>query len=77
MTHLLDRLVKDGYARRYRSEEDVRKSMACITQKGLRKLKEMQEDMKDFSKSFGEQLQKEECRQLSRLCEKIYADRVE
>lgn len=77
VTRLLDRLVDEGYAERHRSEEDARRSIARITQKGLQKLKTITEDLEAFSDNFSNLLSPQECRELSELCEKIYADRVE
>ena len=41
VTRLLNRLIKDGLVKRYRSSEDQRLSMARATGKGLRLLEEM------------------------------------
>lgn len=74
VTRLVDRLVDDGYAQRYRSTKDARLSMTKITEKGLEKIKSMEDALDAYDLS--EFLNKQECRKLSELCEKIYKDRV-
>lgn len=75
-TRLIDRLEKQKLAERDKSVEDRRMSITRITEKGLKLLediipkldKEISELTRDFSKN--------ECKELSNLCEKIYKNLI-
>lgn len=77
VTRLIDRLEDAGYVERHRSKEDARKSITTLTEKGVEMVEEIRPKLEDFSESMGDYLTKEECRKLSELCEKIYAERIE
>lgn len=74
VTRLIDRLEKQGLVERVRGDNDRRLSIARITQKGLQLLERTQPDITSFDMSLQHKLSTEECRMLSALCEKIYAD---
>jgi DNA-binding MarR family transcriptional regulator len=77
VTRLIDRLVDGGYVKRHRCKEDARKSIATITERGLKMVEEARPKLEAFAESIGDSLTKGECKKLSELCEKIYAERVE
>ncbi len=72
VTRLIDRLETQGLAERVRSGEDRRLSITRITKKGLDVLDALEPRLTDFSAKFAARLPEEDCRELSRLCEKIY-----
>ncbi len=71
-TRLIDRLEKQEFVERDRSEKDRRMSITKITSKGLKLLEKMHpvivKEQSDIIKKFTAA----ECRELSRLCEKLY-----
>lgn len=72
VTRLIDRLEKQELVERIRSESDRRLSIARITKKGLALLEKMQPHITRANGMIGSKLTEEECREISRLCEKIY-----
>jgi DNA-binding MarR family transcriptional regulator len=75
ITRLIDRLETQGLAERVRSGEDRRLSITCITKKGLAVLDDLDPRLHEFTVRFAARLSTVECRELSRLCEKIYGTR--
>jgi DNA-binding MarR family transcriptional regulator len=73
VTRLVDRLENAGLVTRDRSDEDRRRSVTKITEKGLALMKEMDTDIKPENMPLYYRLTHEEARQLIELCEKIYA----
>lgn len=73
VTRLIDRLEKQGLVERIRTDQDRRLSIARITQKGITLLQNMHKYVDRFDRVIGDRLTQEECRELSRLCERIYA----
>lgn len=72
VTRLIDRLEKINLVERFASISDKRLSKARITQKGLDLLKKMNKDIEKFDGMLSSTLSKEEMKQLSDICEKIY-----
>lgn len=78
VTRLIDRLVKAGYVRRQPNSRDKRQSVAVITEVGQDKLDAMNAAMVGYQNSgYGDLLTLEEHEVLSRLLEKVYAQRLE
>lgn len=77
VTRLVDRLVDQDYVERHQCAEDGRKSIAKITNKGRKKIKEMDNVMSKINHFITKHLTNEECKTLSKLCEKLYVDRIE
>src|SRR5699024_6815149 len=77
VTRLIDRLADGGYVERHRCEEDARKSIATITEKGLEMVEQIRPKLEAHAETIGGYLTKDEFKKLSELCEKIYAERVE
>lgn len=77
LTRMIDRLVKLGLVERTRSIEDARQSIARITRRGQQLLEQVQPAMDASQSRFSASLTAREARELSRLCEKIYASSVE
>lgn len=75
ITRLIDRLEKQGLVERTRSGEDRRLSLTKITTKGQKLLKTMQPILETATKDVTKNLNTEECKELSRLCEKIYEEK--
>lgn len=73
VTRLIDRLEKQELVERIRSDKDKRLSIARITTKGLDLLEKMHPYVKRANTMIETKLTAEECQELSRLCEKIYA----
>lgn len=74
ITRRLDTLEKMGLVRRQRSKEDRRAVLSYITPKGLELLEKMDPTIARINEEFGERLTMKECRALSDLCERIYAE---
>ena len=72
ITRLIDRLEKQGLVVRDRTKEDRRMSITKITAKGLKLVDEIQPHIEDEHKKATKNLSNDECRELSRLVEKLY-----
>jgi DNA-binding MarR family transcriptional regulator len=71
----VDRLERQGLVERGRSEEDRRLSITRITQKGLELLEAIQPAFEEDQKSLGERISRQDCRELSRICEGLYEEK--
>jgi len=74
LTRMIDRLVKAGLVQRLRSADDQRQSIARITAKGRRLLAGMHGRVRAVQKTAERRLTVKEAQELSRLCEKLYAE---
>lgn len=74
VTRLVDRLEKQGLVERVRSDEDRRLSITRITKKGLGVLDKMDATLKETNRYFVERVSRRDCRELTRICEGIYAE---
>jgi DNA-binding MarR family transcriptional regulator len=74
VTRLVDRLETQGLVERDRSEEDRRLSLTRITKKGLGVLDKMDNALAETNRYFSERVSRRDCRELSRICEGIYAE---
>ena len=74
VTRLVDRLETQGLVERDRSEEDRRLSLTRITKKGLGVLNKMDDALAEINRYFSERVSRRDCRELSRICEGIYAE---
>jgi DNA-binding MarR family transcriptional regulator len=74
VTRLVDRLETQGLVERDRSEEDRRLSLTRITKKGLGVLDKMDNALTETNRYFSERVSRRDCRELSRICEGIYAE---
>jgi len=70
-TRLVDRLVKAGFVRREKSPDDLRQSIAKITDPGIKLLIRLSEEIKNFHENLEEKLTKETCQDISNGCEEI------
>jgi DNA-binding MarR family transcriptional regulator len=77
VTRLVDRLEAQGLVERGRSDEDRRLSVSRITKKGLRLLEQMEPAITEAGRYFAERVSRRDCRELSRICEGVYADELE
>jgi DNA-binding MarR family transcriptional regulator len=73
VTRLIDRLEKRGWVERDRSERDRRLSISRITPAGLELLARIGPRLEVAYREFAERVPPEDCRELSRICEAIYA----
>jgi DNA-binding MarR family transcriptional regulator len=73
VTRLIDRLVVRGLAERVRGDEDRRQSVTRITPKGLGVLRRLDRPIKRIARENESRLADPELRELSRLCEALYA----
>lgn len=71
ITRLVDRLVKAGFVRREKSPDDLRQSIAKITDPGIKLLTRLSEEIKNFHENLEEKLTKERCQDISNGCEEI------
>jgi DNA-binding MarR family transcriptional regulator len=74
VTRLVDRLETQGLVERDRSEEDRRLSLTRITKKGLGVLDKMDNALAETNRYFSERVSRRDCRELSRICEGLYAE---
>ena len=74
LTRMLDRLVRRGLVQRARSGEDGRQSIARITVKGRELLSGMHGKVRSVQRELAKRITAREAAELSRLCEKVYAD---
>jgi DNA-binding MarR family transcriptional regulator len=74
VTRLVDRLERQGLVERDRSDEDRRLSITRITKKGLKLLERMNPELEEMYGHFSSRVLRRDCRELSRICEGIYAD---
>ena len=74
LTRMLDRLVKRGLVQRSRSGDDGRQSIARITAKGRELLTGMHGRVRSVQRELSKRLSLREAAELSRLCEKVYAE---
>lgn len=74
VTRLVDRLQSQGLVSRDRSEEDRRLSLTRVTRKGLQLLEKMEPAMEEANRYFKERVSRADCRELTRICEGIYAE---
>lgn len=72
VTRLVDQLEEKGLVVRERSDEDRRKVMHRITEKGRALLEEVVEKTAPVHEVFGDELSEEELKELTRLCAKIF-----
>jgi DNA-binding MarR family transcriptional regulator len=73
VTRLVDRLEDQGLVERDRSTEDRRLSITKITRKGLKLIDDLEPEFITAFKDLSSRLSKEDCLELSRICESIYS----
>lgn len=71
ITRIIDRMVKAGLVERVKSEEDMRQSIAKITNKGIQILVELNTLIFAFQVDFQNRLSSEKCETLSLICDSI------
>jgi DNA-binding MarR family transcriptional regulator len=74
VTRLIDKLVERGLVRRSKSEADRRMTIHTITEEGLDLLERMDPEIRDVQRWFDARVSDRDLRQLSRICEGIYAE---
>lgn len=72
ITRHIDKLVAAGLAERIASESDKRLSITRITLKGIELLHRLVPKMEQGELQVSVKLSSNECRRISKLCEKIY-----
>ena len=77
VTRLIDRLVNEGLVERLTSNDDRRLSLARITKNGTSLLNKINPKMSGFIKDYAKELTKAEMKNLTELCEKLYAKEIE
>jgi DNA-binding MarR family transcriptional regulator len=73
VTRLIDRLERRGWVERDRCERDRRLLISRITAAGLELLERIGPSLEQLSRELAERMPPEDCRELSRICEEIYA----
>ena len=71
VTRMLDRLVRQGLARRRRNSSDRRESIATITDAGLELLARIDPDVHGVQATLTRALSERELRELVRLCDAL------
>lgn len=71
VTRLIDKLEKRELVKRFRSQDDARRSMNRITQDGIELLSKVETRIREYFQHIGEVLCKRECVDLSDLCKRI------
>jgi DNA-binding MarR family transcriptional regulator len=74
VTRLVDRLEEQDLVERDRSEDDRRLSLTRITDKGLKLLDTIAPAFEELAKYFSERISRRDCRELTRICEGLYAE---
>lgn len=77
LTRMIDRLIARSLVERRKCAEDARRSMAHITAKGRHLLARLAPIVEAEAQTMRDTLNASEARELSRLCEKIYARSVQ
>ena len=77
VTRLMNQLVKKGWVRRERSQEDRRQSLHWITDKGLDLLEEMEKEIEALNNDFADRVGPSDLEHLIRITEKIYTEGVD
>ncbi len=72
VTRIIDRLEEKGLVERDRSSEDRRHSITRITREGLRLIDKLDAPIRRVINDMKDRLSERDCRELSRICEKIY-----
>jgi DNA-binding MarR family transcriptional regulator len=75
LTRMIDRLIRRGLVQRARSGADGRQSIARITTKGRELLAGMHGRVRTVQREIAKKLTVREATELSRLCEKVYAEK--
>jgi len=74
VTRLIDRLEKQGFVARDRTERDRRLSISRITAAGLELLTRLEPHVHQVHKQIAERLSPDDQRELSRICEGVYGE---
>ncbi len=77
ITRIIDRLSGQGLITRKRGNTDKRESLTMITPKGIALVNKVAPYMTEFSSRIEKILGKGDCKKLSALCEKLYAEKAE
>ena len=77
ITRIIDRLSDQGLITRKRGKTDKRESLTMITPKGITLVEKVAPYMTEFSNQIEKILGVEDCKKLSVLCEKLYAEKAE
>lgn len=72
VTRIIDRLEEKGFVERDRSSDDRRHSITRITRDGLRLLERLDVPIRKVAGEI--RLSARDCKELSRICEKIYEE---
>lgn len=76
ITRIIDRLEKQDLVERDRTNEDRRISITRITEKGIEVLNKLNKTVEQKHNEFTNNLNEQECRQLSALLEKLYENEI-
>jgi len=71
ITRTIDRMVKNGLVERNKSTDDMRQSIAKITDKGIKLLMELNTSIHSFQNDFQNKISKKQCEILSAICDSI------
>jgi len=74
VTRIIDRLEEKGLVERDRSSRDRRHSITRITREGLHLVDKLDAPIRRVIASVKDRLSERDCRELSRICEKIYEE---
>lgn len=71
ITRLIDKLVKEGLAKRTKSAEDMRQSITVITTEGISLLEQLSHTVKHFGIVFERTIGEEDLKKLVSICDRI------
>ena len=71
ITRIIDRMVRTGLVERKKSEDDMRQSIAKITEKGISLLFDLNTTIQSFQVDFQNRISEKQCKILSGICDEI------
>jgi len=71
ITRVIDRMAKNGLVERIKSSDDMRHSIAKITDKGIKLVLECNTMVMAFQTEFQNKISKKQCNVLSTICDEI------
>jgi len=72
ITRTIDRMVKSGLVERKKPADDMRQSIAKITDKGINMLLELNKPIQSFQDDFQNKISKRQCQVLAAICDEIF-----
>jgi len=71
ITRLVDKLVRSGLVKRVKSTQDMRQSVAVITEQGIKLLDKLNQEIEQFGIAFKKTLGEDDLKRIVSICDKI------